>query len=109
VIWVAREYDPARTPPGDRLRVLAAEWSLRGEGYGWGAFTTHLLLRPDLPLEWRQAGRQHTLHWHSRGRPLAIVLKPLPLARVRVTVNGANREVGWGEELAYRDGVLRFY
>jgi hypothetical protein len=110
--WDAREAHPDRTLPGISCEYWPLSGRCGGEGYGWGAFTTHLVLhtlvglspdherldlRPNLPLAWRQPGRRYSVRWHWRGRPLMITLEPLDPGRVAVTVNGRREEIGWGE------------
>ena len=114
--WDARAHTDEQTLPGIAAEYWPPAGRGGGEGYGWGAFTTHLLLhgllglsfapthlqvRPNLPLDWRQAGRCFGLKWRCRGRPLTIALEPRPNGRVQVTVNQEPREAGWGEVLAY--------
>jgi hypothetical protein len=114
--WDARSHTGEQTLPGIAAEYWPASGRGGGEGYGWGAFTTHLLLhaliglsfspthllvRPNMPLAWRQAGRRYTLRWHCRGRPLAISLQPLAGERVALAVNEFRREAAWGEEAAF--------
>ena len=115
-LWDARTYDPERTLPGIAAEYWPTSGRCGGEGYGWGAFTTHLLmraliglgfhtthlsLRPNLPPAWRRPGRRFGLRWHCRGQPLLITLQPLRGRRVRVSLNDAVQEVAWGEEVYY--------
>ncbi|GAB4194089.1 MAG: hypothetical protein OHK0022_09670 [Roseiflexaceae bacterium] len=115
--WDAREAAPGRTLPGIACEYWPLDGRCGGEGYGWGAFTTHLLLRgiigleprpdglalrPNLPVAWRQPGRSYRLHWRWRDQPLAIALEPLAGERCTVTVNGQAQEIGWGEAVECR-------
>lgn len=114
--WDARRAHPERTLPGIACEYWPPSGKCGGEGYGWGAFTTHLALhvlvglsfsfghlfvRPNLPPHWREAGRRYELQWRCRGRPLQIALEPLGTKGVRVSLNGRPIEVGWGERLVY--------
>jgi hypothetical protein len=113
--WDARLAHPDRTLPGIACEYWPLDGRCGGEGYGWGAFTTHLLLhalvgitpardalhiRPNLPPDWRVPGRQYILHLHWRERPLAITIAPLDAERAIVTVNRQQAELGWGQALA---------
>ena len=88
-----RDADPSHTLPG----IAAEHWPLSGrrggEGYGWGAFTTELLLssviglevdgagvglRAVLPPELREPGRRYELAVTVRGHQLLLVLEPTP-------------------------------
>lgn len=115
--WDAREPLPGHPLPGIAAEYWPPDGRCGGEGYGWGAFTTHLvlhvlvglsfsaeqlLLRPNLPPPWRQAGQRFGLHWSARGRPLFLALEPLSAERVRVTLQGNRCEAAWGETLSYR-------
>ena len=114
--WDARETDPRRTLPGISCEYWPPGGRCGGEGYGWGAFTTHLLLHtlvgfspareelrltPDLPPAWRVAGRRYVAHLHCRDRPLVIAIEPIDAQRVRVTLNHLPAETTWGATLAY--------
>jgi hypothetical protein len=114
--WDAREISAERTIPGIACEYWPLSGKCGGEGYGWGAFCTHVLLhvlvglsfneaklvlRPNLPLKWRRPGRCYRVQWHARGRPVEIALEPLRGSRVRVTLNEKRSEAGWGEEVAY--------
>lgn len=114
--WDARTHTGEQTLPG----IAAEYWPLAGrgggEGYGWGAFTTHLLLhgllglaltpahlqvRPNLPVEWRRPGQRFGLKWCCRGKALDISLEPHPDGQVEVTVSQDRRKAAWGQVLAY--------
>ncbi len=112
--WDARRAQPGRTLPGIACEYWPLDGRCGGEGYGWGAFTTHLLLhglvglapapdrlriRPNLPLAWRAAGRRYTVHLHWRERPLVLTIAPLDAERVAVTVNERREEIRWGAEV----------
>jgi hypothetical protein len=112
--WDARHAQPGRTLPGVACEYWPLDGRCGGEGYGWGAFTTHLLLhvlvgltpapdrlriRPNLPLAWRAAGRRYTVHLRWRERPLAITIEPLDAERAIVLVNERREEIGWGAEI----------
>jgi hypothetical protein len=110
--WDAREAQPDRTLPGIACEYWPPSGRCGGEGYGWGAFTTHLLLhtlvglapredalvvRPNLPPSWRVAGRCYELRLYWRDQPLEIALLPIDAERVMVVVNGRQQHVAWGE------------
>ncbi|HWQ15077.1 MAG TPA: hypothetical protein VNL77_19930 [Roseiflexaceae bacterium] len=118
--WDARQAHPERTLPGVACEYWPPGGRCGGEGYGWGAFTTHLvlhtlagiapaegglLLRPNLPPAWRVPGRSYRvlLHW---GRiPLEVVLAPLEGGRVAVSAGGRQAELAWGEEVRLTPGA----
>ena len=75
--WDARTHDESRTLPGVACEYWPVSGRCGGEGYGWGAFTTHLLLgvllglratsdrlrlRPNLPVELRTPD---TVTWYA--------------------------------------------
>jgi hypothetical protein len=114
--WDARRPAPGGTNPG----ISGEYWPLHGrcggEGYGWGAYTTHLLLHdliginpvpggieisPNLPAAFREAGRSYRVETTFRGEPLAIAVEPIDGERTRVTVNGDAREVTWGAVILF--------
>jgi hypothetical protein len=110
--WDARPALPERTLPGISCEYWPPSGRCGGEGYGWGAFTTHLLLhtlvgvtptheglqvRPNVPAAWRVPGRRYSVSLHWREQPVAITLEPLGGERVAVTVNDHKEEVGWGD------------
>jgi hypothetical protein len=114
--WDARTHDPERTLPGIACEYWPLTGRCGGEGYGWGAFTTHLVLhtlvglsftkegftlRPNLPIDWRTPGRRYSLRLHFRDRPVALALEPLNAARVRVTIDTYRAEVNWGDVLTF--------
>lgn len=109
--WDARQLAPDRTLPGISCEYWPPSGRCGGEGYGWGAFTTHLVLhtllgfrpqpahlelRPNLPPDWRIAGRTYRARLHARGRALTISLEPLDAIGVRLTVNDQMTDTGWG-------------
>jgi hypothetical protein len=112
--WDAREARPGHTLPGVSCEYWPPSGRCGGEGYGWGAFTTHLLLHtlvgitpthehlhihPNLPPEWRTPGHHYIVRMHWRDRPLLITLQPLDDGRVAVTVNERREEIGWGDAM----------
>jgi hypothetical protein len=114
--WDARVAQAERTLPGIACEYWPPSGRCGGEGYGWGAFTTHLLLhalagltptadalivRPNLPPGWRVAGRRYDLRLDWRDRPLAITLAPLDAERVAITVNGRQAQAAWGATTAW--------
>jgi hypothetical protein len=112
--WDAHQAQPGRTLPGIACEYWPLDGRCGGEGYGWGAFTTHLLLhilvgltpapdglriRPNLPPAWRMAGRRYDLHIHWPEQQLAITIEPLDHERVAVTANGRRVVAAWGDEM----------
>jgi hypothetical protein len=112
--WDAREVHAERTLPGIACEYWPLHGKCGGEGYGWGAFTTHLILhvlvglsfadtgialRPNLPPAWRVPGRRYVLSMTVRGRPLAIALEPVDAHRLRVSFNERRAEAAWGESI----------
>lgn len=113
--WDVRELAAGRTLPGISCEYWPPSGRCGGEGYGWGAFTTHLVLhtllglsprrehlelRPNLPRDWRVAGRSYRALLHVRGRPLAITIEPLDATQARLTVNGYVTETSWGKAIS---------
>jgi hypothetical protein len=113
--WDARQTLPGRTLPGIACEYWPLDGRCGGEGYGWGAFTTHLLLhvllgltpapdrlhiRPNLPRSWRAAGRRYAIQLYWRERPLAITIEPLNAERAVVIVNDRREEIEWGTTIA---------
>jgi hypothetical protein len=109
--WDARLAQPGRTLPGIACEYWPLDGRCGGEGYGWGAFTTHLLLhilvgftpapdrlsiRPNIPRSWRVAGRRYAVQLYWRERPLALVLEPLDAERVTVIMNERREAIEWG-------------
>lgn len=114
--WDARTTHSEGTLPGIACEYWPLDGRCGGEGYGWGAFTTHLLLhvllgmtptrkglliRPNLPTAWRVAGRRYGVQLDWRERPVTIVILPLDQARARVEIDGRTAEVAWGEALLH--------
>ncbi len=112
--WDARQAHPDRTLPGVACEYWPLDGRCGGEGYGWGAFTTHLLLhvlvgltpererlviRPNLPPAWRVEGRAYGVRLHWRGAQARILIEAHP-QHATVTVNGQQVRVGWGETTA---------
>ena len=119
--WDERDYNSARTLPGIACEYWPLSGRCGGEGYGWGAFTTHLaihtlvglsftdeniMLRPNLPLDWRVPGRRYNLRLHARGHLLSIALEPVDAKRARVTLNNQRSDVTWGESIVYSWATL---
>ncbi|HEX2865161.1 MAG TPA: hypothetical protein VHN99_11375, partial [Deinococcales bacterium] len=119
--WDAREPVPGRAQPGVASEYWPHDRPSGGEGYGWGAFTTHLLfstllgyrpeedaltLTPNLPAAWRQAGRTYGARLTHHGRPVAIRLEPLDGQRLRLKVNGRILDAAWGEAVRLNDRDL---
>lgn len=113
--WDARAALPGRTLPGISCEYWPPDGRCGGEGYGWGAFTTHLVLhtllglapasdglhlRPNLPVAWRVPGREYCVALHWRSQPIAITLTAYG-AQARVTVNQQSALVPWGDALVY--------
>lgn len=109
--WDARTVADGGTLPG----IASEYWPLSdrrgGEGYGWGAFTTHLVLhvligltptvgalqiRPSLPTAWRTAGRHYDLTIQLRDQPMELSIQPLGPDRVRITLGQSTVEHDWG-------------
>lgn len=112
--WDAREPGEGRTLPGIACEYWPPHGRCGGEGYGWGALTTHLLahvligltpradallLRPNLPPDSRRPGRRYGLTLRWRERPIAVTLEPLDGHRVQVTLNGTVTDVAWGAQI----------
>lgn len=117
-----RFWDDRRARPGQTLPGVACEyWPEHGacgtEGYGWGAFGTHLLLhaivgftprpegftlQPNLPRSWR--GRYELRLW-VRGHLRRIVLTAPDDDAVEVDVDGETLRLGAGEQAEYPDRV----
>ncbi len=112
--WDAREAAPERTLPGIACEYWPLDGRCGGEGYGWGAFTTHLLLHALVGLTPAEDGAAHppkSAARLARGGPalrgpaalarsaLLIMFEPLDGQRVAVTLNARREEIGWGEEL----------
>lgn len=110
--WDARAARPDRTLPGVACEYWPPSGSCGGEGYGWGAFTTHLVLhtlagltptadglrlRPNLPPAWRVPGRSYRVRLHLRGHPTVLELAPLDGGRVAVSLGERRAELAWGE------------
>lgn len=114
--WDARVADEGRTLPGVSCEYWPLSGRCGGEGYGWGAFTTHLVLgalagfsperdgfrlRPNLPVPWRRPGRRYGVRLNCRGRALEIKLRPLDEHGLEIEVNGRAARIAWGEALAF--------
>ncbi len=110
--WDSRDHVEGRTLPGIACEYWPLSGRCGGEGYGWGAFTTHLLLgvlvglrpsvdgitvRPNLPTELRTPGRRYAVQTTLRGTSLEVSLRPTP-AGVEVDLAGRSVTLGWGEE-----------
>ncbi|MEQ7126069.1 hypothetical protein ABN034_16265 [Actinopolymorpha sp. B11F2] len=122
--WDARDHHegvggkPGRTLPGIACEYWPLSGRCGGEGYGWGAFTTHLLLgvlvgmrptseglyvRPNLPIGMRTPGRRYAVNLTLCGVRLVLTLRPDEDGG-GVTVDVADRSatVRWGEEAFWR-------
>jgi len=99
--WDARPYDGRANMPG----IASEYWPLTGrcggEGYGWGAFTTELLLgslvgvdvtadaltlRPCLPRKLHTPGARYGVEITIRGHHLQILLEPRGDGVLRLSV-----------------------
>ncbi|HWG85878.1 MAG TPA: hypothetical protein VNT60_10405 [Deinococcales bacterium] len=116
--WDARELSDDRTLPGVANEYWPKHGRCGGEGYGWGAFHVHLIirhlvgyaptrdglvLRPNLPRQWREAGREYRLDLTHHGRATAINLAPLDGGRVRVRAGTLELDIAWGESVTITD------
>ncbi len=118
----ARPAHPERSLPGVSCEYWPPNGRAGGEGYGWGAFTLHLLLhtlvglapadgalvlRPNLPLAWRVPGRRYglRLHWHAID--IDITIEPLDATTTRLRVNRQQHELAWGAALTLGWASLR--
>lgn len=109
----ARRADPGLPIPGICAEYWPADGRGGGEGYGWGAFTTHLLLsgivgirharsgtriQPWLPAGWRGPGSAYGVTLTQGGRTRRITIRPqtdgFELDVDAVTTRGA-----WGDAL----------
>jgi hypothetical protein len=114
--WDARHIAPGQTLPGISCEYWPPSGRCGGEGYGWGAFTTHLVLhtligfdpkrerlevRPNLPPAWRVAGRSYRALLHARSNPLSITIEPLDGERVRLALNEQVTETSWGRTVLF--------
>ena len=112
--WDARSQEPGTTLPGVSCEYWPPGGRCGGEGYGWGAFCTHLLLhtlvgfaptpdgatlRPNLPVSMRLAGACYGVHLSYRGRPVEISLEPSGGEKLCLKVNDHNYEVAWGQQI----------
>jgi hypothetical protein len=114
--WDARRPAPGGTNPG----IAGEYWPLHGrcggEGYGWGAYTTRLLLhdligidaiqggleiRPNLPAFLREPGKRYRVDFVLRGRPVAITIEPIDAANALVAVDGEERSTAWGSAVTF--------
>ncbi len=113
--WDAHQAHPDRTLPGVACEYWPPDGRCGGEGYGWGAFTTHLLLhvlvgltperdrlvvRPDLPPAWRVAGRRYGVRLNWRNVSFKVLIEPR-MNGVVVTIGRKRAEVAWGEAAAF--------
>jgi len=109
--WDARTESDGGTLPGIASEYWPLSGRCGGEGYGWGAFTTHLVLhvligltptldglqiRPNLPTTWRTAGRRYGLTIQLRDYPMTLSMEPLGSDRVRLTLGESAFETDWG-------------
>lgn len=113
--WDARRQDEGRTMPGITCEYWPLHGCCGGEGYGWGAFSIHLLLHgllglaptpdglrvtPNLPEHLRVPRRSYRLRWVYRDTPFTIAVEPLDDGSVRVRVADQAATVAWGEASA---------
>jgi hypothetical protein len=111
--WDRRDDDGSHTLPGIACEYWPLSGKCGGEGYGWGAFTTELLLstvigldigdhavriRPMLPASLRRPGTRYRVRLSLRGRPLTVELV-LDDAEVTVSGLGPPARLPWGEQL----------
>ena len=119
--WDARELSAERTLPGIAAEYWPAHGRCGGEGYGWGAFSLHFILksllgyaptkvglrlRPNLPTDWRIPSSAYSAQLHHHGRLLEISLEPLPDERCAVTLNGRRADLRWGEAFERTDAEV---
>jgi hypothetical protein len=108
--WDERQNVPRRTLPGIACEYWPEHGACGTEGYGWGAFGSHLLLRaivglspyprgfllrPNLPQSWR--GRYELRLWVGE-RPRQIALTTTEDGTVEVGIDGTNLTLGPGEQ-----------
>jgi hypothetical protein len=118
--WDRRDYsDDGRTLPGIACEYWPESGRCGGEGYGWGAFGTHLLLgvllgirptseglriRPNLPVELRVPGRRYAVRLVVRDTVVVVAVHPDRArgagagAGATVDVGGRTAWVQWGED-----------
>ena len=111
----ARHADPSLPLPGICAEYWPADGRGGGEGYGWGAFTTHLLLSvmvgirhtsdgvamtPWLPDAWRTPGAVFGLAISLRGRRRVIGIHPVGTDGFAVDLDGVRWEGRWGDAIA---------
>lgn len=112
--WDARQPRDGQTLPGIACEYWPLDGRCGGEGYGWGAFTIHLLLRyvlglsitaehlvlrPYLPPAWRIAGRRYGVSITLRGREWRIGLAVSSTAQLVITIDTTEYPCVWGEPL----------
>lgn len=105
-----------RTLPGIACEYWPPSGRCGGEGYGWGAFTTHLLLgnlvgmgrtadglrvRPNLPIGLRTPGRRYAVRLTLRGKPVTLALRPGEGGRVAVDADESSVSLHWGEDVSW--------
>jgi hypothetical protein len=109
--WDARVAQPGKTLPGIACEYWPLDGRCGGEGYGWGAFTTHLLLRgivglephvdrlvvrPNLPEAWRITGRSYRLAFVWRGVRRQLTLRPIDQVQVHIELDDQSQIIMWG-------------
>lgn len=110
--WDRRTADGEHTLPGIACEYWPASGRCGGEGYGWGAFTTYLLLdtllgvrvvdgqlhlRPNLPAELRISGAEYGLTLSVSGQRTPISLRPRG-EHVQLAVGDDVVLLPWGQE-----------
>ncbi|MET0773666.1 MAG: hypothetical protein ABWZ82_11310 [Candidatus Limnocylindrales bacterium] len=115
----ARPADPALPLPGICAEYWPEHGQGGGEGYGWGAFTTHLLLStilgirhspdgvtlaPWLPEAWRRPGSAYGLDITLRGRRHQVRLHPDGRAGFEVEVDGVRSGGRWARPIVVAVG-----
>jgi hypothetical protein len=114
--WDARRPAPGGTNPGISGEYWPFHGRCGGEGYGWGAYTTHFLLhdliginpvpgglevRPNLPAFLREPGKRYRVDFVLRGRPIAVTIEPIDEGNALVTVDGEQRSTAWGSAVTF--------
>ena len=110
--WDRRDHAEGHTLPGIACEYWPLSGRCGGEGYGWGAFTTHLVLgvllgirpghdglhvRPNLPVDLRVPGRRFGVRLVVRGARVVVTVRP-DAAGAAVEVGGRTVWVQWGED-----------
>jgi hypothetical protein len=113
--WDARRPADGQTLPGIACEFWPLDGRCGGEGYGWGAFTTHLLLRyivglypsgagyalrPMLPAAWRAPDRSYDLHIVVRNSHHQFAIRCIDDTTCAVTIDTTTTTIAWGESVA---------